>query len=162
MLLGVYAYFIEHSSATPLSGCRRMVMPRTLWKSRWADHPWYSFAACAGPVVCKKHRDNTLTMKRFTNGRGFCAWAVKRQKTTVKSRWMWRVWWTCCFWWWYWTGRLSDVPGDKRIEGSVWPKSIRGSTPKGEAPARLSVQPVNPRILCVFCCLPALRGGAVP
>ncbi|UGE35084.1 phage terminase large subunit family protein (plasmid) [Escherichia coli] len=26
--------------------------------------------------------------------------------------------------------KASDVPGDKRIEGSVWPKSIRGSTPK--------------------------------
>ncbi|UGE35083.1 hypothetical protein LQQ63_26500 (plasmid) [Escherichia coli] len=40
------------------------------------------------PRYGKKHRDNTLTMKRFTNGVASGAWAVKRQKTTVKSQWM--------------------------------------------------------------------------
>jgi phage terminase large subunit GpA-like protein len=39
--------------------------------------------------------------------------------------------------------------GDKRIEGSVWPKSIRGSTPKFVVPARLSEPPANRSILCV-------------
>ncbi len=82
--------------------------------------PWYG----------KKHRDNTLTMKRFPMVVASGAWAVKRQNYREKS---------------------VDVAGydelaafdedieqegsptflgDKRIEGSVWPKSIRGSTPK--------------------------------
>ncbi|HFV4301172.1 TPA: phage terminase large subunit family protein, partial [Escherichia coli] len=83
--------------------------------------PWYG----------KKHRDNTLTMKRFTNGRGFWCLGGKAAKNYRE--------------------KSVDVAGydelaafdddieqegsptflgDKRIEGSVWPKSIRGSTPK--------------------------------
>ncbi|WP_252498671.1 phage terminase large subunit family protein, partial [Escherichia coli] len=83
--------------------------------------PWYG----------KKHRDNTLTMKRFSNGRGFWCLGGKAAKNYRE--------------------KSVDVAGydelaafdedieqegsptflgDKRIEGSVWPKSIRGSTPK--------------------------------
>lgn len=83
--------------------------------------PWYG----------KKHRDNTLTMKRFTNGRGFWCLGGKAAKNYRE--------------------KSVDVAGydelaafdddieqegsptflgDKCIEGSVWPKSIRGSTPK--------------------------------
>ncbi|OKW70524.1 phage terminase large subunit family protein, partial [Escherichia coli] len=79
----------------------------------------------------KKHRDNTLTMKRFSNGRGFWCLGGKAAKNYRE--------------------KSVDVAGydelaafdddieqegsptflgDKRIEGSVWPKSIRGSTPK--------------------------------
>lgn len=83
--------------------------------------PWYG----------KKHRDNTLSMKRFSNGRGFWCLGGKAAKNYRE--------------------KSVDVAGydelaafdediekegsptflgDKRIEGSVWPKSIRGSTPK--------------------------------
>ncbi|HCS4752203.1 TPA: phage terminase large subunit family protein, partial [Escherichia coli] len=76
-------------------------------------------------------RDNTLTMKRFSNGRGFWCLGGKAAKNYRE--------------------KSVDVAGydelaafdedieqegsptflgDKRIEGSVWPKSIRGSTPK--------------------------------
>jgi phage terminase large subunit GpA-like protein len=38
--------------------------------------------------------------------------------------------------------------GDKRIEGSVWPKSIRDRHPKLKGPARLSVLPKSRSIFC--------------
>lgn len=40
--------------------------------------------------------------------------------------------------------------GDKRIEGSVWPKSIRGSTPKVKGSCQIEKGQMNRRILCVF------------
>ncbi|WP_072174228.1 phage terminase large subunit family protein, partial [Escherichia coli] len=85
MLLGVYAYFIEHKQRNtliwlPTDGDAENFM-KTHVEPTIRDIP--SLLALA-PWYGKKHRDNTLTMKRFT----------------------------------------------KRIEGSVWPKSIRGSTPK--------------------------------
>ncbi|NYY79496.1 hypothetical protein DMI66_26250 [Escherichia coli] len=69
-------------------------------------------------------------MKRFTNGRGFWCRAVKRQNYREKSVDVAGYDELAAF--------DDDIeqegsptfPGDKRIEGSVWPKSIRGSTPK--------------------------------
>lgn len=42
--------------------------------------------------------------------------------------------------------------GDKRIEGSVWPKSIRGSTPKIKGTCQIEKVLTSRRISCVFMC----------
>ena len=132
MLLGVYAYFIEHKQRNtliwlPTDGDAENFM-KTHVEPTLRDIP--SLLALA-PWYGKKHRDNTLTMKRFTNGRGFWCLGGKAAKNYRE--------------------KSVDVAGydelaafdddieqegsptflgDKRIEGSVWPKSIRGSTPK--------------------------------
>lgn len=92
MLLGVYAYFIEHKQRNtliwlPTDGDAENFM-KTHVEPTIRDIP--SLLALA-PWYGKKHRDNTLTMKRFSNGRGFWCPGGKAAKTTVKSRWMWRV-----------------------------------------------------------------------
>ncbi|EIF19246.1 phage terminase large subunit family protein [Escherichia coli] len=132
MLLGVYAYFIEHKQRNtliwlPTDGDAENFM-KTHVEPTIRDIP--SLLALA-PWYGKKHRDNTLTMKRFTNGRGFWCLGGKaaknyREKTVDVAGY----------------DELAafdeDIEqegsptflGDKRIEGSVWPKSIRGSTPK--------------------------------
>ncbi len=90
------------------------------------------------PWFGRKHRNNTLTLKRFSSGVGF--WCLGgaaaknyREKSVDVS----------CY------DELSsfepDVEkegsptllGDKRIEGSVWPKSIRGSTPKAKGTCQI-------------------------
>ncbi|EPV8492254.1 terminase gpA endonuclease subunit [Escherichia coli] len=132
MLLGVYTYFIEHKQRNtliwlPTDGDAENFM-KTHVEPTIRDIP--SLLALA-PWYGKKHRDNTLTMKRFTNGRGFWCLGGKAAKNYRE--------------------KSVDVAGydelaafdddieqegsptflgDKRIEGSVWPKSIRGSTPK--------------------------------
>ncbi|WP_409514246.1 phage terminase large subunit family protein, partial [Escherichia coli] len=132
MLLGVYAYFIEHKRRNtliwlPTDGDAENFM-KTHVEPTIRDIP--SLLALA-PWYGKKHRDNTLTMKRFSNGRGFWCLGGKAAKNYRE--------------------KSVDVAGydelaafdedieqegsptflgDKRIEGSVWPKSIRGSTPK--------------------------------
>ncbi|MSG82440.1 hypothetical protein GKF16_24615, partial [Escherichia coli] len=83
------------------------------------------------PWLGRKHRDNTITLKRFSSGVGFwCLGGAAAKNYREKSVDV------VCY------DELSsfepDVEkegsptllGDKRIEGSVWPKSIRGSTPK--------------------------------
>lgn len=132
MLLGVYAYFIQHKQRNSLIWLPTDGDAENFMKSHveptirdiptlLALAPWYG----------KKHRDNTLSMKRFSNGRGFWCLGGKAAKNYRE--------------------KSVDVAGydelaafdddiekegsptflgDKRIEGSVWPKSIRGSTPK--------------------------------
>lgn len=92
MLLGVYAYFIEHKQRNtliwlPTDGDAENFM-KTHVEPTIRDIP--SLLALA-PWYGKKHRDNTLTISVSLMGVASGAWAVKRQKTTVKSRWMWRV-----------------------------------------------------------------------
>ncbi len=92
MLLGVYAYFIEHKQRNtliwlPTDGDAENFM-KTHVEPTIRDIP---LLLALAPWYGKKHRDNTLTMKRFPMVVASGAWAVKRQKTTVKSRWMWRV-----------------------------------------------------------------------
>ncbi|ENB4789627.1 phage terminase large subunit family protein, partial [Escherichia coli] len=127
MLLGVYAYFIEHKQRNtliwlPTDGDAENFM-KTHVEPTIRDIP--SLLALA-PWYGKKHRDNTLTMKRFSNGRGFWCLGGKAAKNYRE--------------------KSVDVAGydelaafdedieqegsptflgDKRIEGSVWPKSIR-------------------------------------
>jgi phage terminase large subunit GpA-like protein len=132
MLLGVIAYFIEHKQRNellflPTDGDAENFMKSHVEPtirdvpSLLALAPWYG----------KKNKNNTLSMKRFSNGRGFWCLGGKAAKNYRE--------------------KSVDVVGfdelaafdadiekegsptflgDKRIEGSVWPKSIRGSTPK--------------------------------
>ncbi|EEQ1814764.1 phage terminase large subunit family protein, partial [Escherichia coli] len=81
MLLGVYAYFIEHKQRNtliwlPTDGDAENFM-KTHVEPTIRDIP--SLLSLA-PWYGKKHRDNTLTMKRFTNGRGFWCLGGKAAK----------------------------------------------------------------------------------
>ncbi|EIN9679635.1 phage terminase large subunit family protein, partial [Escherichia coli] len=81
MLLGVYAYFIEHKQRNtliwlPTDGDAENFM-KTHVEPTIRDIP--SLLALA-PWYGKKHRDNTLTMKRFSNGRGFWCLGGKAAK----------------------------------------------------------------------------------
>ncbi|STD45890.1 phage terminase large subunit family protein [Edwardsiella tarda] len=132
MLLGVVGYFIEHKARNTLLFQPTDSAAEDFMKSHMestirgvpclkALSPWFG----------KKHRDNTLTLKRFSSGVGFwCLGGSAAKNYREKSVDIVAY------------DELSsfepDVEkegsptllGDKRIEGSVWPKSIRGSTPK--------------------------------
>ncbi|EBC3061393.1 phage terminase large subunit family protein [Salmonella enterica] len=132
MLLGVEGYFIEHKSRNSLLFQPTDSSAEDFMKSRVEptirDVPVLLELA---PWFGRKHRDNTLTLKRFSSGVGFwCLGGAAAKNYREKSVDV------VCY------DELSsfepDVEkegsptllGDKRIEGSVWPKSIRGSTPK--------------------------------
>ncbi|HIG9001481.1 TPA: phage terminase large subunit family protein [Shigella boydii] len=132
MLLGVEAYFIEHKSRNSLLFQPTDSVAEDFMKSHVEptirDVPVLLELA---PWFGRKHRDNTLTLKRFSSGVGFwCLGGAAAKNYREKSVDV------VCY------DELSsfepDVEkegsptllGDKRIEGSVWPKSIRGSTPK--------------------------------
>ncbi|EIZ6339283.1 TPA: phage terminase large subunit family protein [Salmonella enterica] len=132
MLLGVVGYFIEHKSRNNLLFQPTDSAAEDFMKSHVEatirDVPCLKILS---PWLGRKHRDNTLTMKRFSSGVGFwCLGGAAAKNYREKSV------DTVCY------DELSsfepDVEkegsptllGDKRIEGSVWPKSIRGSTPK--------------------------------
>ncbi|MCV6671999.1 phage terminase large subunit family protein [Salmonella enterica subsp. enterica serovar Typhimurium] len=132
MLLGVEGYFIEHKSRNSLLFQPTDSSAEDFMKSHVEptirDVPVLLGLA---PWFGRKHRDNTLTLKRFSSGVGFwCLGGAAAKNYREKSVDV------VCY------DELSsfepDVEkegsptllGDKRIEGSVWPKSIRGSTPK--------------------------------
>ena len=128
MLLGVEAYFIEHKSRNSLLFQPTDSAAEDFMKSHVEptirDVPALLELA---PWFGRKHRDNTLTLKRFSSGVGFwCLGGAAAKNYREKSVDV------VCY------DELSsfepDVEkegsptllGDKRIEGSVWPKSIRG------------------------------------
>ncbi|MCW5003524.1 phage terminase large subunit family protein [Enterobacter roggenkampii] len=132
MLLGVYAYFIEHKQRNSLIWLPTDGDAENFMKSHVEPTirdipslltlaPWYG----------KKHRDNTLSMKRFSNGRGFWCLGGKAAKNYREKS-------VDVVGYDELAAFDADIEkegsptflGDKRIEGSVWPKSIRGSTPK--------------------------------
>lgn len=132
MLLGVVGYFIEHKSRNSLLFQPTDSAAEDFMKSHVEatirDVPCLKDLS---PWLGRKHRDNTLTLKRFSSGVGFwCLGGAAAKNYREKSVDV------VCY------DELSsfepDVEkegsptllGDKRIEGSVWPKSIRGSTPK--------------------------------
>ncbi|EEE9161523.1 phage terminase large subunit family protein [Salmonella enterica subsp. enterica serovar Kimberley] len=132
MLLGVVGYFIEHKSRNNLLFQPTDSAAEDFMKSHVEatirEVPCLKILA---PWLGRKHRDNTLTLKRFSSGVGFwCLGGAAAKNYREKSVDV------VCY------DELSsfepDVEkegsptllGDKRIEGSVWPKSIRGSTPK--------------------------------
>ncbi|WP_227317446.1 phage terminase large subunit family protein [Cedecea davisae] len=132
MLLGVYAYFIVHKQRNsiiwlPTDGDAKNFMKSHV-EPTIRDIP---SLLSLSPWLGKKHKNNTLELKRFTNGRGF--WCLGGKAATNYRE------------------KSVDVVGydelaafdediekegsptflgDKRIEGSIWAKSIRGSTPK--------------------------------
>lgn len=132
MLLGVVGYFIEHKSRNsllfqPTDSAAEDFMKAHV-EATLRDVPCLK---ALSPWLGRKHRDNTLTLKRFSSGVGFwCLGGAAAKNYREKSVDV------VCY------DELSsfepDVEkegsptllGDKRIEGSVWPKSIRGSTPK--------------------------------
>lgn len=132
MLLGVTAYLLEHKQRNgllwqPTDGDAENFMKshvepmiRDVPQIR-ALSPWYG----------QKHRDNTLSMKRFSNGRGFWCLGGKAAKNYREK--------SVDFAIYDELAAFDDdiekegsptTLGDKRLEGSTWPKSIRGSTPK--------------------------------
>ncbi|UMR98614.1 phage terminase large subunit family protein [Escherichia coli] len=132
MLLGVVGYFIEHKSRNsllfqPTDSAAEDFMKAHV-EATLRDVPCLK---ALSPWLGRKHRDNTLTLKRFSSGVGFwCLGGAAAKNYREKSVDV------VCY------DELSsfepDVEkegsptllGDKRIEGSVWSKSIRGSTPK--------------------------------
>ncbi|WP_421249752.1 phage terminase large subunit family protein [Aeromonas sp. 603359] len=132
MLLGVAAYLLEHKKRNgliwqPTDGdaelfVKKHVEPmiRDVPKLR-ALAPWFG----------KKHRDNTLELKRFANGRGLEMRGGKAAKNYREA--------SPDFGIYDELAAFDDdiekegsptFLGDKRMEGSTHPKSIRGSTPK--------------------------------
>ncbi|EPB8651805.1 phage terminase large subunit family protein, partial [Escherichia coli] len=132
MLLGGVGYFIEHKSRNSLLFQPTDSAAEDFMKSH--VEATIRNVPCLkdlSPWLGRKHRDNTLTLKRFSSGVGFwCLGGAAAKNYREKSVDV------VCY------DELSsfepDVEkegsptllGDKRIEGSVWPKSIRGSTPK--------------------------------
>lgn len=90
MLLGVEAYFIEHKSRNSLLFQPTDSAAEDFMKSHVEptirDVPVLLDLA---PWFGRKHRDNTLTLKRFSSGVGFWCWAGLPLKTTVKNPWTW-------------------------------------------------------------------------
>lgn len=92
MLLGVEAYFIEHKSRNSLLFQPTDSAAEDFMKSHVEptirDVPALLELA---PWFGRKHRDNTLTLKRFSSGVGFWCLGGAAAKTTVKNPWMWSV-----------------------------------------------------------------------
>lgn len=132
MLLGVIAYFIEHKQRNELMWLPTDGDAENFMKSHVEptirDVP--TLLALA-PWFGKKNKNNTLSMKRFSNGRGFWCLGGKAAKNYREKS-------VDVVGYDELSAFDADIEkegsptflGDKRVEGSVWPKSIRGSTPK--------------------------------
>lgn len=132
MLLAVFAYMTEHKKRNQLLFLPTDSDAENFMKSH--VEPTIRDVPCLlalAPWYGKKHRDNTLAMKRYSHGKIFWCLGGKAAKNYRE--------------------KSVDVVGydelasfdddiekegsptflgDKRIEGSIWRKSIRGSTPK--------------------------------
>lgn len=132
MLFGVLAYFIAHKQRSiitwlPTDDDAKDFMKVDVTPTIRDVPPLLALA----PWYGKKHKDNTVTLKSFSNGRSLRVLGGKSAKN--------------------YRAKSVDVVaydelssfdnsiegegspislGDKRIAGSVWKKSIRGSTPK--------------------------------
>lgn len=132
MLLGVTAYFLEHkrrnggiyqpTDSDADAFMKKHVEPMIRDVPALLElAPWYG----------KRHRDNTLSMKRFANGNGLEILGGKAARNFREKSFDFIIY-----------DELASFDddiekegsptflGDKRIEGSTFPKSIRGSTPK--------------------------------
>ncbi len=89
MLLGVVGYFIEHKSRNSLLFQPTDSAAEDFMKSH--VEATIRNVPCLkdlSPWLGRKHRDNTLTLKRFSSGVGFLVPGRRcRQKTTVKNPW---------------------------------------------------------------------------
>lgn len=132
MLLAVMAYFVEHKNRNCLMFQPTDADAENFMKSHVEptirEVPELKVLA---PWHGKKHRDNTLSMKRFSHGIGLWCLGGKAAKNYREKS-------VDAVMYDELAAFDADIEkegsptqlGDKRIEGSVWPKSIRGSTPK--------------------------------
>jgi phage terminase large subunit GpA-like protein len=132
MLRAMLGYFTEHKSRNlllyqPTDGAAQGFM-KAYVETMIRDVP---VVRALAPWLGKKHRDSTLDTKRFSNGKqlwvlgGTASKNYREKSVDVVS---------------YDELAAFDADiekegdplslGDKRIEGSVFPKSVRGSTPK--------------------------------
>lgn len=132
MIRAALGYFTEHKSRNlllfqPTDGAASGFMKSSV-ETMIRDVPVVKALA---PWIGKKHRDNTLDTKRFSNGKQlWCLGGTAAKNYREKSVDVVAYDELAAF--------EQDVEkegsptflGDKRIEGSVFPKSIRGSTPK--------------------------------
>lgn len=132
MIRAAVGYFIEHKARNqllfqPTNGAAEGFMKAHV-ETMIRDVP---IVKALAPWIGTKHRDNTLQAKRFSNGKqlwvlgGETAKNYREKSTDVN----------------YYDELAAfndDIEkegsptflGDKRLEGSVFPKSVRGSTPK--------------------------------
>jgi len=132
MIRAALGYFTEHKSRNllifqPTDGAASGFMKSAV-ETMIRDVPVVKALA---PWIGKKHRDNTLDTKRFSNGKQlWCLGGTAAKNYREKS--------VDCVFYDELAAFDEDVEkegsptflGDKRIEGSVFPKSVRGSTPK--------------------------------
>lgn len=154
MLLGVEAYFIEHKSRNSLLFQPTDSAAEDFMKSHVEptirDVPVLLDLA---PWFGRKHRDNTLTLKRFHRAWASGAWAGLPLKTTVKNPWTWSA--------------MTNFPRSNRMSkkrvrqpclGINVLRALYGPNPfaarrlKSKAPARSKKRPTSRRISCVFMC----------
>ncbi|KAB8312282.1 phage terminase large subunit family protein [Erwinia endophytica] len=132
MLLAALAYYVTHKQRNQLIFLPTEPDAANFMKSHVEptirDVPELRALA---PWFGNKNRDNTLQMKRFSNGRMFWCLGGKAAKNYREKS-------VDVVGYDELSSFDNDIEkegaptflGDKRIEGSVWPKSIRGSTPK--------------------------------
>ncbi len=132
MIRAALGYFTEHKTRNlllfqPTDGAASSFMKSSV-ETMIRDVPVVKALA---PWIGKKHRDNTLDTKRFSNGKQlWCLGGTAAKNYREKSVDVVAYDELAAF--------DQDVEkegsptflGDKRIEGSVFPKSVRGSTPK--------------------------------
>ncbi|MGL5370801.1 MAG: phage terminase large subunit family protein [Plesiomonas shigelloides] len=152
ILLALYGYFIEHKQRNTLiwlpTNDDAANFMKTHVEPTIRDVP--SLLALA-PWFGKKNRENTLSMKRFSNGRGFWCLGGKAAKNYREKS-------VDVVGYDELAAFDADVEkegsptflGDKRIEGSVWPKSIRGSTPKIRGTCQIERAAKNAQLMMRF------------
>lgn len=132
MLRAAVGYFTEHKARNqllfqPTDGAAEGFMKAHI-ETMIRDVPCVRALA---PWLGSKHRDNTLSAKRFSNSKQlWCLGGAAAKNYREKS--------VDCVYYDELAAFDPDVEkegsptflGDKRIEGSVFPKSVRGSTPK--------------------------------
>ena len=132
MIRAAVGYFTEHKSRNQLAFMPTDAAAASFMKAHLEtmirDVPVVKELA---PWIGKKHRDNTMDTKRFSNGKQlWCLGGAAAKNYREKS--------VDVVYYDELAAFEDDIEkegsptflGDKRIEGSVFPKSVRGSTPK--------------------------------
>lgn len=132
MIRAAIGYFLEHKSRNQILYQPVDAQAANFMKSHIEtmirDVPVIKKLA---PWLGKKHRDSTLDTKRFSNGKQLWIYGGKSAKNYREKS-------ADCVYYDELAGFDDDIEkegnptylGDKRLEGSAFPKSIRGSTPK--------------------------------
>lgn len=154
MLLGVEAYFIEHKSRNSLLFQPTDSAAEDFMKSHVEptirDVPVLLDLA---PWFGRKHRDNTLTLKRFSSGVGFWCLGGAAAKNYRENPWTWSAMTNFPR-----SNRMSKKRGRQPCLGINVLRALYGPNPfaarrlKSKAPARSKKRPTSRRISCVFMC----------